>query len=155
MLKGIDNRLNAEVLHALRLMGHGDVLIIADTNFPSDSISRSTVYGDLLRMENLTAAQAIDAVLSVMPLDTFVDDFAGRMEIVGEPNTLPPVQEEVQSLIIQNDEKKRPMISIERFAFYDFAKTTILLLFIIDNFNLCRFVFRKTNIFCIVYCLIA
>lgn len=35
MLKGIDNRLNAEVLHALRLMGHGDVLIIADTNFPS------------------------------------------------------------------------------------------------------------------------
>ena len=33
MLKGIDNRLNAEVLHALRLMGHGDVLIVADTNF--------------------------------------------------------------------------------------------------------------------------
>ena len=124
MLKGIDNRLNAEVLYALRLMGHGDVLIIADTNFPSDSISRSTVYGDLLRMENSTSAQAIDAVLSVMPLDTFVDDFAGRMEIVGEPNTLPPVQEEVQSLIIQNDEKKRPMISIERFAFYDFAKTS-------------------------------
>ena len=124
MLKGIDNRLNAEVLYALRLMGHGDVLIIADTNFPSDSISRSTVYGDLLRMENLTAAQAIDAVLSVMPLDTFVDDFAGRMEIVGEPNTLPPVQEEVESLIIQNDEKERPMISIERFAFYDFAKTS-------------------------------
>lgn len=124
MLKGIDNRLNAEVLYALRLMGHGDVLIIADTNFPSDSISRSTVYGDLLRMENLTAVQAIDAVLSVMPLDTFVDDFAGRMEIVGEPNTLPPVQEEVQSLIIQNDEKERPMISIERFAFYDFAKTS-------------------------------
>ena len=124
MLKGIDNRLNAEVLHALRLMGHGDVLIIADTNFPSDSISRSTVYGDLLRMENLTAAQAIDAVLSVMPLDTSVDDFAGRMEIVGEPNTLPPVQQEVQSLIIQNDEKERPMISIERFAFYDFAKTS-------------------------------
>jgi L-fucose mutarotase len=107
MLKGIDNRLNAEVLHALRLMGHGDVLIVADTNFPSDSISRSTVYGDLLRMENLTAAQAIDAILSVMPLDTFVDDFAGRMEIVGEPNTLPPVQEEVQSLIKQNDEKKK------------------------------------------------
>ena len=124
MLKGIDNRLNAEVLYALRLMGHGDVLIIADTNFPSDSISRSTVYGDLLRMENLTAVQAIDAVLSVMPLDTFVDDFAGRMEIVGEPNTLPPVQQEVQSLIIQNDEKERPMISIERFAFYDFAKTS-------------------------------
>ena len=124
MLKGIDNRLNAEVLHALRLMGHGDVLIVADTNFPSDSISRSTVYGELLRMENLSAAEAIDAILSVMPLDTFVDDFAGRMEIVGEPDTLPPVQEEVQQLVIKNDEQNRPMISIERFAFYDFARTS-------------------------------
>ena len=121
MLKGIDNRLNAEVLHALRLMGHGDVLIVADTNFPSDSISRSTVYGELLRMENLSASEAIDAILSVMPLDTFVDDFAGRMEIVGEPDKLPPVQEEVQQLIIKNDDQNRPMISIERFAF---AKTS-------------------------------
>ena len=48
MLKGIDNRLNADVLHALRSMGHGDVLIVADTNFPADSISRSTICGELL-----------------------------------------------------------------------------------------------------------
>ena len=78
MLKGIDPRLNADVLHVLRMMGHGDVLIIADTNFPSDSVARATVYGNLLRMDNLTAAEAVEAVLSVMPLDTFVDDFAGR-----------------------------------------------------------------------------
>ena len=50
MLKGIDNRLNADVLHALRAMGHGDTLVIADTNFPSDSIARQTVVGRLLRM---------------------------------------------------------------------------------------------------------
>ena len=95
MLKGIDPRLNADVLYALRAMGHGDVLIIADTNFPSDSVAHDTVHGELLRMDNLTAAQAIEAVLSVYPLDTFVDDFAGRMEIVGEPDTVPPVQAEV------------------------------------------------------------
>ena len=124
MLKGIDNRLNADVLHTLQSMGHGDVLIVADTNFPADSISRSTICGELLRMENLSAAVAIDAILSVMPLDTFVDDFAGRMEIVGEPEALPPVQEEVQKLVIKNDVKKRPMVSIERFAFYDLAKTS-------------------------------
>jgi L-fucose mutarotase len=47
MLKGIDNRLNAEVLGCLRAMGHGDVLIIADTNFPSDSVARATVTGQL------------------------------------------------------------------------------------------------------------
>lgn len=122
MLKGIDPRLNADVLHVLRMMGHGDVLIIADTNFPSDSVARATVYGNLLRMDNLNAAEAVEAVLSVMPLDTFVDDFAGRMEIVGEPDTIPAVQAEVQQKINAAEGAERPMISIERFAFYDMAR---------------------------------
>jgi L-fucose mutarotase len=123
MLKGIDNRLNAEVLGTLRAMGHGDVLIICDTNFPADSIARQTVLGTLLRMDNLTAGQATEAVLSVFPLDTFVDDFAGRMEIVGDPATVPPVQAEVQAAIDHAEGKPRRMIAIERFAFYDMAKT--------------------------------
>lgn len=122
MLKGIDPRLNADVLYVLRAMGHGDALIIADTNFPSDSVSQATVHGDLLRMDNLTAAEAIEAVLSVYPLDTFVDDFAGRMEIVGEPDTVPPVQQEVQDAIDAAEGSHRPMISIERFKFYDVAR---------------------------------
>ena len=122
MLKGIDNRLNAEVLGCLRAMGHGDVLIVADTNFPADSVARATVTGRLLRMENLTAAQAVQAVLSVLPLDTFVDDFAGRMEIVGDPTTVPPVQAEVQAEIDAAEGRARPMTSIERFAFYDMAR---------------------------------
>ncbi len=122
MLKGIDPRLNADVLYTLRAMGHGDVLIIADTNFPSDSVARETVLGELLRMENLTAAEAVEAILSVYPLDTFVDDFAGRMEVVGEPDTIPAVQSEVQAAIDAAEGEPRPMISIERFAFYDMAK---------------------------------
>ncbi len=123
MLKGIDNRLNAEVLGCLRAMGHGDVLIISDTNFPADSIARQTTLGHLLRMENLTAGQAVEAVLSVLPLDTFVDDFAGRMEIVGDAATVPAVQAEVQAAIDAAEGRARPMVSIERFAFYDMAKT--------------------------------
>jgi L-fucose mutarotase len=122
MLKGLDPRLNAEVLYALRAMGHGDTLIIADTNFPSDSIARQTVIGDLLRMDNLTAGEAAEAVLSVLPLDTFVDDFAGRMEIVGNPGEIPPVQAEVQQAIDAAEGEPRPMVGIERFAFYDLAK---------------------------------
>ena len=122
MLKGIDNRLNAEVLFALRAMGHGDVLVIADTNFPSDQVARSTVLGELLRMDNLTAAEATEAVLSVMPLDTFVDDFAGRMEIVDNPDEVPPVQSEVQSAINAAEGRDRSMVSIERFDFYDRAR---------------------------------
>ncbi len=122
MLKGIDNRLNAEVLACLRGMGHGDVLIVADTNFPSDSVARATVTGKLLRMENLSCAEAVQAILSVLPLDTFVDDFAGRMEVVGAPSEVPPVQAEVQAEIDRAEGRTRPMVSIERFAFYDMAR---------------------------------
>ncbi|MEZ5797338.1 MAG: RbsD/FucU family protein [Paracoccaceae bacterium] len=122
MLKGIDNRLNAEVLACLRAMGHGDVLIVADTNFPSDSVARATVTGRLLRMENLSGAEAVNAILSVLPLDTFVPDFAGRMEVVGAPAEVPPVQAEVQAEIDRAEGSHRPMISIERFAFYDMAR---------------------------------
>lgn len=123
MLKRIDHRLNADVLYALRAMGHGDVLIVADTNFPSSSISSETVLGEMLRMENLTAAEATEAVLSVFPLDTFVDDFAGRMEMVDDADQVPPVQSEVQAAIDAAEGRSRPMIGIERFAFYEMAKS--------------------------------
>ncbi len=122
MLKGIDNRLNAEVLGCLRAMGHGDVLIVSDTNFPADSVARATVTGKLLRMENLTCGEAVGAILSVLPLDTFVDDFAGRMEVVGAPDEIPAVQAEVQAEIDRVEGRARPMVSIERFAFYNMAR---------------------------------
>jgi L-fucose mutarotase len=122
MLKGIDPRLNAEVLHALRAMGHGDVIVLADTNFPSDSIARETVTGELLRMDTPTSAEAARAVLSVLPLDTFVDDFAARMEVVGAPGEVPPVQEELQAEIDRAEGTPRRMVSVERFAFYEAAK---------------------------------
>lgn len=122
MLKAIDPILNADVLYALRAMGHGDDLIICDTNFPADSVARQTVFGDLLRIDNVTAARAAKAILSVMPLDTFVDQPAKRMEIVGKPEEVPPVQAEVQAEIDAAEGKSWPMGAVERFAFYDLAK---------------------------------
>jgi L-fucose mutarotase len=122
MLKGIDPRLNAETLGCLRAMGHGDMLIIADTNFPAETVSRSTILGHPLKMENLTAAQAVEAILSLLPLDTFVPDFAARMQVVGDPAQIPAVQAEVQAAIDKAEGQARPMIGVERFAFYDLAK---------------------------------
>lgn len=121
MLKSIDPLLNADVLYALRAMGHGDDLIIADTNFPSDSIARQTALGRLLRID-ASAARAARAIVSVMPLDSFVEFPALRMEIVGKPDEVPPVQAEVQKEIDAAEGKNLPMGSIERFAFYDIAK---------------------------------
>lgn len=121
MLKGIDPLLNADVLQALRAMGHGDDLIIADTNFPSDSVARQTALGRLLRID-APAADVVKAVLSLYPLDTFVDDSAARMEIVGKPDDIPAVQKEVQKEIDAAEGKSWPMLPVERYAFYERAK---------------------------------
>ena len=119
MLKNINPILNADVLYALRAMGHGDDLVIADTNFPSDSVARETVLGEVLRIES-SVAEVVRAVLSLYPLDTFVDDAVARMEVVGEPNKLLPVMEEVQAEVLAAGGSK--MIGIERFAFYERSK---------------------------------
>lgn len=119
MLKGIDPILNANVLYTLRAMGHGDDLIIADTNFPSDSVASETVLGHVLRIDR-PAAEVVKAVLSVYPIDTFVDDAAARMEVVDEPDTILPVMEEVQAEVTAAGGPT--MIGIERFDFYDRSK---------------------------------
>ncbi|TCQ09060.1 L-fucose mutarotase [Rhizobium sp. PP-F2F-G36] len=122
MLKNIHPALGADVLHALRSMGHGDTLVISDTNFPTDSVGRQTVIGRPLTMANLSAPQAIAAILSVLPLDTPLQNSAGRMEVMGAPDEVPDVQREVQAEIDRAEGKPCPMYGIERFAFYDLSK---------------------------------
>lgn len=122
MLKNIDPLLNADVLYALCAMGHGDELILCDTNFPADSVARQTVLGRLLRIDGIGAARAARAILSVFPLDSFVDDAALRMEVVGAPDEVPAVQVEVQREIDRAEGRPRPMGSLERFAFYERSK---------------------------------
>lgn len=121
MLKGIDPILSADVLGALRAMGHGDDLILADTNFPATSVASRTVLGRVLRIE-ASAPRVARAVLSVYPLDTFVDDAAARMEVVGDPVALPEVQREVQAEIDAAEGRSWPLLGIERYAFYERAK---------------------------------
>jgi L-fucose mutarotase len=127
LLLRIDSALNPDLLYALRAMGHGDELVICDTNFPADAVARQTAYGRLLRIDNVTAARAVRAVLSVMPLDTFVETPAERMEVVGRPDEVPPVQQEMQAeidLAVRREFGRDtwPMGSLERFAFYERAR---------------------------------
>lgn len=121
MLKGIDPLLNADVLHALRAMGHGDEVVLCDANFPAESTARATVLGRLLRID-ANAALAARAVLSVMPLDSFVDAPACRMELMGQPLEIPEVQREVQAEVDAAEGRPWPLAGIERFAFYERAK---------------------------------
>jgi L-fucose mutarotase len=143
LLKSIDPLLNADVLQALRAMGHGDELVLCDTNFPADSVARATVLGRLLRIDNVTAAQAARAVLSVLPLDSFVDAPASRMEIVGKPDEIPDVQREVQAEIDAAEGRSWPMASVERFAFYERARTAYAVIVTGERRFYGCFIFKK------------
>ena len=118
MLKGLDPLLNAEVLHALCAMGHGDDLILCDTNFPAESVARDSMWGELLRID-MPAPRVARAVLSVYPLDSFVDDAAATMQVGDDPSANPPVHQEVQAEIDAAEGKSGPLLPIDRFAFYD------------------------------------
>jgi len=122
MLKSLDPILTADLLYALRSMGHGDDLVICDTNFPADSVARQSVLRRLIRLDGVTAPRAARAILSVMPLDPFVDKPAIRMEVVDKPNDLPGVQSEGQREIDAAEGRSWPMGSLERHAFYALAK---------------------------------
>jgi L-fucose mutarotase len=128
MLIGLDPLLDAELLYALRQMGHGDELVVVDTNFPAVSTAWKTVVARPITMSGVSAPRAIEAVLSVMPLDDFVDNPAFRMEVVGDPTTLPPVQEEVQAVVDRALGRHLPMQGIERHAFYARAASAFAVL---------------------------
>ena len=121
MLKLIDPLLGADVLHALRSMGHGDDVVICDMNFPSDSLARGTSLGRLLHMGTDSIPRAARAILSLMPLDSFVDKPALRMEVVGKPGEVQPIMTEVQQEIDRAEGKSWPMGTLERYAFYERA----------------------------------
>lgn len=122
MLKGIDHRLNADMLATLRAMGHGDTIVLVDRNFPAQSVATETTLGMPLMMENLSAAEVTKIILSVMPVDNFVDDYALAMEVVGAPNDTPDVQVEVEAELKSAEGQDKALQKIERFAFYEAAK---------------------------------
>ncbi len=117
MLKGLDPLLGADLLHVLRSMGHGDDLVIADANFPAATMGRRVV-----RLEGASAPRTLEAVLSVMPLDDFVEDPCLRIEVVGDPDAVPEVCAEFQRIIDNVEGGRFTLGKIDRFAFYDRAR---------------------------------
>jgi L-fucose mutarotase len=118
MLKGIDPLLHADLLHALASMGHGDEIAVVDNNFPAASIARR-----LVRVDGAGSRAVGRAILSVLPLDTFVEAPLVRMEIVGDPTTITPVQAEFRDLCSAAEGREIVMASLERTAFYERARS--------------------------------
>jgi L-fucose mutarotase len=121
MLKNIDPLLTPELLFVLAAMGHGDELAVVDANFPADSVAHSTCHGRVLSLVGASMPEAVAAILSVFPLDEFVDAPVRRMA-VDSTDTLAEVQQEVQAVVDGTAGRHWPMGVLERFSFYEAAR---------------------------------
>lgn len=117
MLRGIDPLLTPDLLMILRAMGHGDEIAIADANFPAVSNARR-----LVRLDGADTTQALVAILSLMPLDSFVKDAAACMQVVGKPKEIPPAVEDFQGVIDRLSGFPKKVAMLERMKFYERAK---------------------------------
>jgi L-fucose mutarotase len=122
MLNGLDPLLGPELLAALRSMGHGDELVLVDGNFPAASSNRPVI-----RLDGITATRALDAVLSVMPLDDFVPNAAWPMAVVGDDRPELPIFTEFCEIIARHAGRPIRLAVLERFAFYERARQAFVI----------------------------
>ena len=66
-----------------------------------------------------------------------------RMEVVGEPNTVPPVQREVQQVVDRAAGQHLPLVGVERFAFYDRARSAFAILVVGERRHYGCFILKK------------
>src|SRR5688572_14661166 len=94
MLRGIHPLLAPDLLHALQTMGHGDELVIADANFPA-----ATLGPKVVRADGLSGEPLLEAILTHMPLDTYVPAAAWRMAMVEDPERVPDICQAYQKIV--------------------------------------------------------
>lgn len=143
MLRGIDPRLSAEIVHAMMLMGHGDDLVICDVNHPAATIAAETTYGSLLNLPGCGIPEATESILTLMPLDTFVPAPVWRMEVVGDPTAQVPIFAAMQSVVDRAEGRPIRIDALERFAFYAAAKRAFCIVRTSDPGPYGCFILRK------------
>ena len=118
MLKGIPSILPPDLLKILMEMGHGDEICLGDGNFPHASTNSRIV-----RCDGQGVPALLDAILTLMPLDIYVDHPVTLMAVVPGDQTATPIWNEYQAIIARHDARGSAAISnIERFAFYEKAR---------------------------------
>lgn len=113
MLKNIPPILGPDLLAILRAMGHGDEIAIVDANYPADAAGPA-----LVRLDGVSATDTLDAILTLMPLDDFVDEAAFCMQVVGDAGRREPIMDAFET-IVKKHEPRMGLASLERFAFYE------------------------------------
>lgn len=129
MLKGIPDLISPELLKILHEMGHGDDLVIGDSNYPAASNARL-----LVRADGHGVPEMLDAILRLFPLDDFVPCPVSLMQVVPGDKTVPEVQERIRKVVRAHESRGDSAIdTIERFAFYERAKKAYAILATTEN----------------------
>jgi L-fucose mutarotase len=116
MLKNIPSILSPDLLKILMEMGHSDEIVISDGNFPAASMAKR-----LVRLDGHGVPEILEAVLELMPLDTYVEAPVALMEAVKGDSYVPEIWETYKGIIIDKEGDKK-IENVERFAFYERAK---------------------------------
>ncbi len=119
MLKGVPAILSPQLLKVLCEMGHGDEIVIADGNFPAESMGKDAV---VIRADGHGVPEILDAVLKMIPLDQYVEQPAARREGGPGDDCVPVIWEQYRALLEDNGEDPARIEMMERFAFYERAK---------------------------------
>lgn len=121
MLKGIPKILSPELLKILTEMGHSDRIIISDGNFPAESMGKNSI---VVRCDGHGVPEILDAILTVFPLDSYVEHPVNLMEVMPGDNVETPIWDTYKQIVSKHDERGENAVGgIERFQFYEDAKT--------------------------------
>ena len=143
MLKGIDSALTAELLFVLMSMGHGDDLLLCDVNHPAASIAAHTTHGKVVDLAGCDLPRAGAAILSLMPLDTFVEAPVKRMAVVDDAERLMPVHKSFQEMLDNSSVHPVTVEALERFDFYAAARAAFAVIRTSDPGPYGCFILRK------------
>jgi len=120
MLKGIPKIISPELLKVLAEMGHGDTIVLADGNFPSESVGKNSI---VIRADGHGVPELLRAILTLFPLDTYVQKPVTLMEVMAGDNVKTPIWDEYERIIASFDKRGGDLIThIDRFKFYEEAK---------------------------------
>lgn len=119
MLKGVPRILSPELLKVLSEMGHGDEIVIADGNFPAESMGKDAI---VIRADGHGVPEILDAVLQMIPLDQYVEKPAALMEVVPGDPCVPTIWDDFRRLLEKNGENPSAIEMMERFSFYERAR---------------------------------
>ncbi len=120
MLKGIPSIISPELLKVLCEMGHSDTIVIADGNFPAESMGKDAV---VIRADGHGVPELLEAILKVFPLDTYVENPVSLMQVMPGDNAKTPIWDVYKEIVAKEDERGNKVFAeVERFEFYERAK---------------------------------